>query len=54
MTGTVIPYYEEQEKLLKQLLTHKHENVRRWAQNKLDETQNRIKIENLNEAHRGL
>ncbi|PIQ22152.1 MAG: hypothetical protein COW65_04750 [Cytophagales bacterium CG18_big_fil_WC_8_21_14_2_50_42_9] len=47
ITGTAIPYYETQKKLIEELLKSKNLKIKRWAESMLDYTIKSIKRENL-------
>jgi hypothetical protein len=50
--GSSVPYYETQKKLLQQLIDHPIERIREWAEETIEYTERRIKLENLNDELR--
>ena len=51
-SGSSIPYYQTQKKLLETLLDNRNQKVRDWASGMLDYTDKAIKRENLNDEQR--
>lgn len=47
--GSVIPYYRDQQSLMKQLLNHKHASVRTWSKKGIESLERQIRREKLNE-----
>lgn len=54
ITGSSVPYYKNQKILLEQLLDHQLENIREWAENMIEYTEQCIKREELDDEERFL
>ena len=52
ITGSVVPYYQEQNELLRKLEKHTLESVRNWSKNMIKKNNNLIKLEILREENR--